>query len=181
MYFKSILVAVSFVATFLFATHASAIPLLTFESGKVSGVSGLDALGSIWDISFHDGTFNNVGSFTPPFTNETDTQIATSQLTNFLESTAYNRQPLQFSGCIHPDECNIATLWDYNLGVLYLTAAKVTGIAAVEVVSMTLSPASNYTHVLYAEWTPSMGVPEPSVIWLLGSGLALIGFARHKA
>lgn len=81
---------------------------LIFESGKISGITDLDMFGELWEVTFHDGSFNTTYTlpYTPPPINIGDANIV---LGDYIYSMGLESTPELFVGCTALSRCHLAT------------------------------------------------------------------------
>ena len=169
---------------------ASAVPIWTINSGTVTGATGLDVGGTLYDVDFIDGTCAAVYGLCQttsfPFA---DAASASNALRSFIISSGYGATPYAFAGC-GSSFCRIQTAQQ-------IAVSQTTGNTAVEVrwvnlangtveaVSGTFIPLTPLdgtdttanASAVWARWRLSSGpvpVPEPGTLSLLLLGLGSI-------
>ena len=174
----------------LHATSAHAIPTtyLYDGSGQITGVAALDINGTRWDMTLHDGSiaslYEELGS--DVLYEEGFALDASAALVSFTNTQ--NDSANTFFGCHNVlwIGCSVATV--YELQGRWPNRVY---SAYVDRVSDS-SPDLLRERVDYDAWTDSdydtfatwarhvEGVPEPSVVLLIASGLMVYGIARRK-
>jgi PEP-CTERM motif len=172
------------------AAHAA---VLQVSGGELTGATGVNVNGSLYDVRFVEGTCvslfsgcNDVG-FT--FHTSTDAVAASQALLDqvFLDSSSGNfgTQPSLTFGCENPGTCNVATpifLGPFNLiEVGFASNTDATGDSAfVTRFEATRDTGGSDSALVWAVWTVSSSVPEPATLALFGIALAGLGFGRRK-
>jgi len=180
---------------------------LVVSNGVLMGATGVDVNGTLYDVSFLDGTcielYNGCNENTDfPFTNPADLndnillgaamQALLDQV--FIDSPqgTFDSQPNLMNGCNVPGGCRVFTpLW------ANVAANSVGVFSAFNSVqefrddigsgggSRTFDtrpvPGVVEDISVYAVWNGATVVPVPSAVWLFGSGLiGLVGLAKRK-
>jgi len=167
----------------LLSFTAIGVPMFEYNvSGDITGVSGLEVNGTVWDMTLHDGTFQDLydagGSTTiyaQPFAREASNQLTlfTSGHIDVLE---------RFIGCSQPTSfCYIATAYAYD-GALVTTWADLVFPDSATDVLRTVQTYDTYdlTGLTWATWSAAGAVPEPSIAILMASGLIAFGVVRRQ-
>lgn len=169
----------------LFATQTWAATLV-YEGDQLMGVSGVESLGNTWDVSFVDGSYQDVYPAADPtfLGNQADAQIAATAL---IENLIALNTPLDIkaiNGC-GPGGfpwCDILTVFSFSGSTMqaYKSTLASGGWLGGAVPGVTNTSTTEAAERTIATWTVST-VPIPGAVWLFGSGLVgLIGFARRK-
>ena len=175
---KSAIKYVLSLAAMLFSTFVSAATL-TFDGDMISGVSGLETLGTTWDVTFNDGSADAVYGTNPPFSTVSDSQTASEALRLALVALAADATASDFVGCAGTD-CYLISPYAINEFTVAGNAVAKIGTSVYYLASVSGDPSLSYSDRTYATWEESV-VPIPAAIWLFGSGLiGLIGIARRK-
>lgn len=170
--------ALSIAATFLCA-HVGAATL-TFNGDLISGVSGVQAFGTTWNVTFNDGSANDVFGTNPPFSNVNDSLTASNALMTELEILAPAPPTNGFVGCSSATGCYLISPYQINSTSVTGYAVLQDALGAYSLASIVGTPSSTYGTRSYVTWENAV-VPIPAAIWLFGSGLlGLIGLSRRK-
>ena len=176
---------------------ADAITLSVNSAGQLTGATGVDVGGSLYDVSFQDGTclaiFNasdDVSDFT--FQTFSDASAASLALLNqvFLDVPLgnFDSTPELTEGCSDDLLCFVVTPYGPLLDEFFV-AVHAVNVSATSGFSDEISGAnrrrstnfSNTSATTFAVWTPSAAtIPLPAGGWLLISGLAVIGALRRR-
>ncbi len=174
--------AISLAATALVLSTNVNAAVLTFDNGKVSGVTGIESLGSTWDVTFRDGSFSSLSPlYDITMTNQNDADTASRDLLAFLETTIYAKTPDAYLGCTAISPCSISTVFETDGSVAKVVFAGIRNAENNNTIGTTnFDVSDDFTFATYASWSVST-VPIPAAIWLFGSGLiGLIGVAKRK-
>jgi hypothetical protein len=180
------------------AVAGHAAPVLT-----ASGATGVDVGGSLYDVSFVDGScatlFTNcggdpdAGSVDFAFTTEEGATLASSALLNLFNATGnegFTANPAMINGCEFFDFCGSVTPFTANIStnLLQLVAFRnfddspdtPTDFVSSTFLAFPDDDTSGFPGANYAVWTPVPQVPVPASLPLLAAGLAgLAAFARR--
>jgi len=197
----------SWVLFFMIYSTVSYSATLVVNNGVLMGATGVDVNGTLYDVSFLDGTcielYNGCDGNTDfPFTNPADLndgvllgaamQALLDQV--FIDSPlgTFDSQPDSMNGCNVPGGCRVFTpLWA-NVGansVGVFSAFNSVQEFRDDVGSGGGSRTFDTRPVLgvvedisvYAVWNGVAVVPIPAAVWLFGSGLlGLVGFSNRK-
>ena len=153
------------------------------DSGDILGVTGLEVDGAVWDMTLHDGSFDELFATmgTDALYSNLFSLSATFQLIQFTNSNPISDASL-FSGCTFFYGCSLYTVYGYEPAgnAVFAHGDSVQLLVVDSHTQIVVAPGVNYTNQTYATWQMS-SVPVPAALWLFGSGLiGLIGVARRK-
>lgn len=175
----------------LCGAHA-ATTLNVNESGILLGASGVDVNGTLFDVSFIDGSCENLfgGCTVFSFTTQSDTFAAITALeTQVFSSALYDGSPQLTNGCTSTIYCFVYIPYEqaspstvstrYFRNCNPVNCSDNWGPATLNSTNTTLSSSS----AVWAVWTAATpAVPVPAAAWLFGSGLVgLSGVARKRS
>ena len=183
MIFKLIIGAVGMYMSLLSFTAIGAPMYQTDATGTITGVTGLEVDGSIWDMTLHDGSFDELFATmgTDAIYSNLFSLSATFQLIQFTNSNPISDARL-LKGCHFEFGCSLYTVYDYQPAVnaVFAHGDLVSVLSVDSHTQIVVAPGTHYTNLAYATWQMS-SVPVPAAVWLFGSGLiGLIGLARRK-
>ncbi|WP_445370145.1 PEP-CTERM sorting domain-containing protein [Methylomonas sp. HW2-6] len=175
-----ILTAVLFLL--LLPMHSSSAASLVTDNGILKGATGIDVQGTLFDVSFADGTcpglYNGCDLRSDfPFGNRDIANGALLKLLFLIEANPiFNRSPTLVQGCSNPDVCDIFTPFSVNfLGGVSIASLRLTpvGLTVRPDLILPSRDTSRRSDNTYAVWSqsPPTTVPEPSTLMLLGIGL----------
>jgi hypothetical protein len=188
--------------TFALRSSADAATLLVNGSGILTGATGVNVGGTLYDVEFVEGTCaalfdgcDSVNDFT--FTTDADALLAGQALLDqvFLDTAKgeFDSDPGLTFGCIDTTfgVCAAMTPFGFGefatgaLGVLMGAAENDAAIALDNVFSQLLlldTDSSATDEVVFARWAPAAetALPEPATVSLLGLGLAGVGARRWR-
>lgn len=182
MAFKSIIGAT---CTCLAVTsfNTSAASYVYDIDSNITGVAGLDIDGTTWDMTLHDGTFEDLLSAQPDnaYYTESFANSATLALISFTNSVP---EPVygDFIGCVPGSICRLSTAYTFN-GTHYDTYNDNVQPGGDGFSGSKVYYQNNMIQASLATWELSTvpAVPVPAAVWLFGSGLlGLVGAARRK-
>ena len=183
MTFKSIIGAT---CTCLAVTsfNASAASFVYDIDSNITGIAGLDIDGTTWDMTLHEGTFDDLLSAQPDNALYTESFAQSAALalilfTNSVPEPVYG----DFIGCASGlNNCFLSTAYAFN-GTHYDTWNDSVKPGGDGLVGSHSYYQNIYPEASLATWELSniSAVPVPAAVWLFSSGLlGLVGVAKRK-
>ena len=176
---------------------AHGVMLEVNSEGQLTGATGVNVGGTLWDVVFSDGEWDfSSGTGLPASTKEEADLFSQALLDQVLLDTAlgtFDSDPEMTNGCENFNACIIHTPYLVDGTYTYFSLAfnqRAGGVQDdfVRDIFGRLGLSGDFgdvTNWVLGEWTPSStepptSVPEPGTVALLGIGLAGIGFARRR-
>ena len=167
----------------LLTTYAHAIPTTYVYngSGEITGVAALDINGVLWDMTLHDGSYTTVyQTIGADALYDHDFALSASgALVDFTNT----QQDLAATlvGCEGLTYCQVTTVHAFGNGFYSAFFTAVMDEIDDSIGDQIATTEIDSTWFTFASWsTTAQGVPEPSVVLLIASGLMVFGIARRK-
>jgi hypothetical protein len=178
-----LLTLLSLFFSLLLTQNAEAASLTVTNSGILTGATGVNVNGTLYDVTIAEGTcvslFGGCDSISDfPFPNAAEALLANTAFLSLINTDpSFKLTPTNISGCSSSTPvCFIITPVDFS----YQTRSFFTSYAldvvlnqATKVVSTTTNINRSLSSETFALWAkqPTTSVPEPSSLILLGIGL----------
>jgi len=168
---------------------------LTIDAGLLTGAERVNVGGTFYDLSFVEGTFNDVFGTTPDFdaTSYSEAVAFSQALFDQVFVGIYDDQPALTYGCSGTTAgCQASTPYElFSSNLVRRSGAQNTlpqhssSQGLMSSLLITTDDSSDIDSQVWADWSVSADqtsvVPVPAAVWLFGSGLiGLAGFARRK-
>lgn len=190
---KAILKAIAVAIILPFAASASAATLIVDANGELAGATGVNVGGSLYDVSFADGTCINVFSGCDSATDITfqslaDATVAAQALLDqvFLDSAlgSFDTNPGATRGCESSDSCLASVPFFASPGqVAFAVAINTQNVDATDWTAFLPSQDfSSDPRFVWAVFTPQnqSAIPESSTWAMMLLGFGAIGFALRR-
>lgn len=189
---KTFLAITSALALLLGSPSAAAVTLIIDSNGELTGATGVDVGGTLYDVSFVDGTcaslFSGCDSVTD-FTFQTGlaADLAVSALLAQVLTGAFDTDYTLTLGCSTNNSalCLIIVPYDLRAGLFDARVAfndnnvVDPGNGGISQSPTTFDTAGNPAWV-FARFTPAAAVPEPATWATMLFGFGVIGFAMRR-
>ncbi|MDH3978060.1 MAG: hypothetical protein OEU86_06050 [Gammaproteobacteria bacterium] len=169
---KRFMKQLSLLITFALMSFGAQSASITLDGNTATSISGLDVGGTLYDVSFQFGSWDDVGgSSVFPYNGDASGAIAASNAINLILANAGAQSVGESAGAAY---ANYYVPYSYAFGG---------GNGAYNVYSggNWLNPIFNgYSgNVSFATMT-LQAVPIPAAVWLFGSALGVLGWLRGK-
>lgn len=182
----------------LTATPARAGATLIVQNGILTGATGVDVSGTLYDVAFRDGTCAQIygacdaAHFT--FATSASAQAASQALLEqvFIDGPAgdFDSHPELTAGCAHIHTCNAFTAYALDTAQASFYRWSATNVDPTQLVGDNATQMTNFITLdtsassisTWAVWTAQTTgrAPEPGSIALVAAALALLSLARSR-
>lgn len=179
-------------ATWLLATNSFAANL-TVENGQLTGATGVDVDGTIYDVQFLDGFYSDTFQDASDLDVTTEAQarlFGQALMDQVFVDTAeglFDSDPELTFGCGNLNECIAWIPFDIDFNTFEVTAilainrragaVQPEGVRDVPGINGYLNNFADDTNWVYADWQV---VPVPAAVWLFVSALGVLGWLRRR-
>ncbi|MCG6856711.1 MAG: VPLPA-CTERM sorting domain-containing protein [Salaquimonas sp.] len=177
-------------AVMLMAVSGAAGATKNIVGGQLIGATGVDVGGTLWDVSFEDGTcaglFGSCENSSFPFATATLAETAAEALLSQVLTADIRADPTQVNGCSNTtnySQCSIVIPVSVSGLSLAIRSMNIfnTGYGSNTANFMGVNAdTGSSTATTFAVFSQATSVPLPAAIWLLGSGVAALGFGAVR-
>lgn len=172
-------------------TQAQAAPVLNIVGGKLAGASNVQVGGSLYDVSFVEGSCNSLfggcDASQFAFRSEAAARLAAAALLDQVFIGVYDSQPRLTVGCVD-FACIAYTPFELSSGYVRVSAAANAEANSNDFIgndglAVSRNTADNYyaSMEVFAVWTQASNVPEPQTGALILAGLGIMAaFSRRS-
>jgi hypothetical protein len=187
----SVVICFAFLGAGLRPEVVEAAPILQINAGILTGATGVDLGGTLYDVEFVEGDCFSV--FSPcinpadfDFQTEDDAVDAAQALLDQVFVNQFDTSPGLIFGCAGNDRCDV--LMPYaSLSLTTIFVGSANNFSGVDdLAGPSLFPTTLHTKflagVVYADWSPAAitPVPAPATMLLLGTGFAGLAVRRYR-
>ena len=179
MVFKSIIGAICLAVV---SFNVNAIPTYDYNGdGEITGISGLEVYGVVWDMTLHDTSFSHLYTDSGGSAVYQDyfAQMATNSLISFT-NTQPDINTSIYTGCTNVNSCTVMTAYYFNGSTVVGYGDRILASGGDSFRVDSEYGTINLAATTYATWKEA-SVPEPSISILMASGLIAFGVVRRKS